>query len=70
LLYDPAGSYSPPSYKETNTPRGLTDNFTGDDAKLEPYIAYQHSVGSDTQIAIFNTTPGDEKELEAPREAV
>jgi RHS repeat-associated protein len=61
LLYDPAGSYVPPS--SDNGRRSVTDTFEGDDAKLQPYLNYQQSTGSQTKIEIFETTTQEEQQI-------
>lgn len=59
FLYDPAGSYQPPS----GEPRGSDDIFEGKDANLKDYIKFQESVGSTVETSKLPTTPAQEAEI-------
>jgi RHS repeat-associated protein len=48
-LYDPAGSYN-------SSTRGTGDTFSGPDAAISPYVAYQKSLGSSVTTYRFGTS--------------
>lgn len=58
-LYDPAGSYVPPS----TTPRGSGDLFEGPDASLDAYKKYHEDSGSTVETTTLPTTPAQEAEI-------
>lgn len=57
FLYDPAGSYQPPSGERTN------DLMLGNDAKLENYSNYWSRRGDTVHTYELNTTPEQEKAI-------
>ena len=59
FLYDPAGSYQPPS----GQPRGSGDFFEGKDANLRDYIRYHEQTGSKVEITQVPTTKEQEREI-------
>ena len=58
FLYDPAGSYIPPSGT-----RGTGDFFEGADANLDNYIQDHQSRGSTVEVTELPTTPEQEAEI-------
>jgi hypothetical protein len=64
VLYDPGGTYNPPSAVDKGEPRSpALDKFDGDGAQLGSYMNYQGSDGSDVEIVIFKTTLQEENDL-------
>jgi RHS repeat-associated protein len=61
VLYDPAGSYIPPSSEGGR--RGSGDIFTGQDADLNAFVRYQESTGSQVKVLKFDTTPQQEAKI-------
>jgi hypothetical protein len=59
VLYDPAGSYVPPS----GEPRGSGDIFGGADANLDAYRDFHENLGSTVEMTKLPTTPEQEAEI-------
>lgn len=59
FLYDPAGSYSPPS----NNSRGSGDFYEGEDAALERYKRYWELQGAKVHTYPLETTPDQDEEI-------
>ncbi|RUL65784.1 RHS repeat protein [Dyella dinghuensis] len=67
FIYDPAGAY--PGVTPGQDVRGSGDLFTGDDANLGSYLAFQRGTGSNVTTYTFNTTPQEEAAIDANAEA-
>ena len=57
-IYDPGGSYTADGHYA-----GSDDQFSGQEANIGPYFAFQQSDGLNVQIYIFNTTPQQEQQI-------
>jgi RHS repeat-associated protein len=64
MLYDPAGSYSPPS----GEPRGSGDSFSGSDADVAAYRRYHESTGDTVEMTVLPTTAAQERAIAARAE--